>query len=176
MLETLRKSASGIVAKILMGLLILSFGIWGIADVFRGFGSQTLATIGSSEITVPEFRQLYQERLQQISQQLKRGITPDQARAFGLPDQVLNERLAEAALDDQASSLGLALSDEEIAKRVQQNPAFFGPSGSFDRPILPSSCARTATPKPASSMPSAVSRSASSSFSRSAGESPFPPC
>ena len=132
MLETLRKSASGIVAKILMGLLILSFGIWGIADVFRGFGSQTLATIGSSEITVPEFRQLYQERLQQISQQLKRGITPDQARAFGLPDQVLNERLAEAALDDQASSLGLALSDEEIAKRVQQNPAFFGPSGSFD--------------------------------------------
>lgn len=132
MLETLRKSASGIVAKILMGLLILSFGIWGIADVFRGFGSQTLATIGSSEITVPEFQRLYQERLQQISQQLKRGITPDQARAFGLPDQVLSERLAEAALDDQANSLGIALSDEEIAKRVQQNPAFFGPSGSFD--------------------------------------------
>lgn len=132
MLETLRKSASGIVAKILMGLLILSFGIWGIADVFRGFGSQTLATIGSSEITVPEFQRLYQERLQQISQQLKRGITPDQARAFGLPDQVLSERLAEAALDDQASSLGIALSDAEIAKRVQQNPAFFGPSGSFD--------------------------------------------
>lgn len=132
MLDTLRKSASGIVAKILMGLLILSFGIWGIADVFRGFGSQTLATIGSTEITVPEFRQIYQERLQQISQQLKRGITPDMARAFGLPDQVLNERLAEAALDDQAKSLGLALSDEEIAKRVQQNPAFFGPSGSFD--------------------------------------------
>ncbi len=132
MLDTLRKSASGIVAKILMGLLILSFGIWGIADVFRGFGSQTLATIGSTEITVPEFRQIYQERLQQISQQLKRGITPDMARAFGLPDQVLKERLAEAALDDQAKSLGLALSDEEIARRVQQNPAFFGPSGSFD--------------------------------------------
>lgn len=132
MLDTLRKSASGIVAKILMGLLILSFGIWGIADVFRGFGSQTLATIGSTEITVPEFRQIYQERLQQISQQLKRGITPNMARAFGLPDQVLNERLAEAALDDQAKSLGLSLSDEEIARRVQQNPAFFGPSGSFD--------------------------------------------
>ncbi|WP_428030296.1 SurA N-terminal domain-containing protein [Ancylobacter sp.] len=132
MLKTLRKSASGIVAKILMVLLILSFAVWGIADVFRGFGSQTLATIGDSEITVPEFRQLYQERLQQISQQLKRGITPDQARAFGIPDQILNEQLAEAALNDQAKSLGLALSDEEIARRVQSNPAFFGPSGSFD--------------------------------------------
>ncbi|WP_371346366.1 SurA N-terminal domain-containing protein [Ancylobacter sp. IITR112] len=132
MLETLRKSASGIVAKILMGLLILSFAVWGIADVFRGFGSQTLATIGDTEITVPEFRQLYQERLQQISQQLKRGITPDQARAFGIPDQLLNEQLAEAALNDQAAALGLALSDEEIARRVQSNPAFFGPGGSFD--------------------------------------------
>lgn len=132
MLETLRKSASGIVAKILMVLLILSFAVWGIADVFRGFGSQTLATIGDTEITVPEFRQIYQERLQQISQQLKRGITPDQARAFGIPDQLLNEQLAEAALNDQAKSLGLALSDAEIARRVQSNPAFFGPSGSFD--------------------------------------------
>jgi len=132
MLETLRRNASGLIAKILMALLIVSFGIWGIADVFRGFGSQTLATIGSTEITVPEFRQMYQERLQQVSQQLKQGITPEQARAFGLPEQVLNERLAEAALDDQARNLGIALSDEEIAKRVQQNPSFFGPSGSFD--------------------------------------------
>lgn len=132
MLKTLRKSASGIVAKILMGLLIVSFGVWGIADVFRGFGSQTLATIGSTEITVPEFRQIYQERLQQISQQLKRGITPDQARAFGIPDQLLNEQLAEAALNDQAKAMGLALSDAEIARRVQSNPAFFGPSGAFD--------------------------------------------
>lgn len=132
MLQTLRSRASGIVAKILMTLLILSFAVWGIADVFRGFGSQTLATIGSTEITVPEFRQLYQDRMQQISQQIKRGLTPDQARALGIPDQILNERLAEAALDDMAGTMGLALSTEEIVRRVHQNPAFFGPSGSFD--------------------------------------------
>lgn len=176
MLETLRKSASGIVAKILMGLLILSFGIWGIADVFRGFGSQTLATIGSSEITVPEFRQLYQERLQQISQQLKRGITPDQARAFGLPDQVLNERLAEAALDDQASSLGLALSDEEIAKRVQQNPAFFGPSGSFDPAYFSQLLRQNGYTEARSGRCRAPFRAAPAAHSVDRRESPFPPC
>ncbi|GLK83667.1 SurA N-terminal domain-containing protein [Ancylobacter defluvii] len=132
MLQTLRKSASGIVAKVLMGLLIISFGIWGIADVFRGFGGQTLASIGSTEISVPEFQQLYQQRLQQISQQLKQGLTPDQARAFGIPDQVLNERLGEAALDEAARRLGLSVSDAQVVERVQQNPSFFGPSGSFD--------------------------------------------
>lgn len=132
MLQSLRKHASGFVAKLLMALLIVSFGIWGIADVFRGFGSQTLATIGSTEITVPEFRQQYQERLQQISQQIKRGVAPDQARALGIPDQLLSERLGEAALDDRATRLKLALSDDELAKRIQENPAFFGPSGAFD--------------------------------------------
>lgn len=132
MLQSLRKHASGFVAKLLMALLIVSFGIWGIADVFRGFGSQTLATIGSTEVTVPEFRQLYQERLQQISQQIKRGVSPDQARALGIPDQLLSERLGEAALDDRATRLHLALSDDELAKRIQENPAFFGPSGTFD--------------------------------------------
>ncbi len=105
MLQSLRKHASGFVAKLLMALLIVSFGIWGIADVFRGFGSQTLATIGSTELTVPEFRQLYQERLQQISQQIKRGVAPDQARALGIPDQLLSEQLSEAALDDRATRL-----------------------------------------------------------------------
>ncbi|HSI39227.1 MAG TPA: peptidyl-prolyl cis-trans isomerase [Xanthobacteraceae bacterium] len=132
MLQTLRKSASGIVAKMLMVLLILSFGIWGIADVFRDFGGQTLATIGSTEISVPEFRNLYQERLQQISQQIKRGITPEQARALGIPDQLLNERLAEAALDERTRQLGLALSNDEMARRIRDNPAFRGPSGAFD--------------------------------------------
>ncbi len=132
MLQTLRKGASGLVAKLLMGLLIISFGIWGIADVFRNFSSHTLATIGSSEVTVPEFRQLYQQRLQQISQQIKRGLTPEQARAIGIPDQVLNERLAEAALDDRVGHLGLALSNEEMVKRISENPAFRGPGGSFD--------------------------------------------
>lgn len=132
MLQSLRKHASGFVAKLLMALLIVSFGIWGIADVFRGFGSQTLATIGSTEISVPEFRQQYQERLQQISQQIKRGVAPEQARALGIPDQLLSERLGEAALDDRATRLKLALSDDELAKRIQENPAFFGPSGAFD--------------------------------------------
>lgn len=132
MLQSLRKHATGFVAKLLMALLIVSFGIWGIADVFRGFGSQTLATIGSTDITVPEFRQLYQERLQQISQQIKRGLAPDQARALGIPDQILSERLGEAALDDRATRLKLALSDKEMAKRIEENPAFFGPSGAFD--------------------------------------------
>jgi YD repeat-containing protein len=42
-----------------MGLLIISFAIWGIGDIFRGFGRSTFAKVGSTEITIDQFRQMY---------------------------------------------------------------------------------------------------------------------
>ena len=49
-----------------MGALIVGFGIWGIADIFRGFGQSTVAKVGSAEISLNEFRQTYTDRVQQI--------------------------------------------------------------------------------------------------------------
>ncbi len=60
---------------VVMGVLIISFGVWGIADIFRGFGQSTLATIGHTEISINEFRQLYTDKLQQIGRQFGRPLT-----------------------------------------------------------------------------------------------------
>ena len=49
---------------VVMGVLIISFGVWGIADIFRGFGQSTLATVGHTDISTDQFRQLYTDRLQ----------------------------------------------------------------------------------------------------------------
>ena len=48
MLDVLRRGASTWVSKVLLGLLIVSFGVWGIADVFRGFGSNLPSLVGAS--------------------------------------------------------------------------------------------------------------------------------
>ena len=50
-------------AKILLGLLIIAFAVWGVADVFRGYGRGTLAQIGKTEISVDEYRQAYQDEM-----------------------------------------------------------------------------------------------------------------
>ena len=55
-MEKLRQGAGGWIAKIFLGLLILSFGVWGIADVFRGIGAADVAVIGSTKIGTEEFR------------------------------------------------------------------------------------------------------------------------
>ena len=115
-----------------MGVLIISFAVWGIADIFKGFGQSTLAKIGRTEISIEQFRQLYTERLQQIGRQYGRPLTMDQARAFGLDRQVLQQVIAEAALDDNARQLGLGQSDAETMRMITSDPNFKGVSGVFD--------------------------------------------
>ena len=115
-----------------MGALIVSFGIWGIADIFRGFGQSVLAKVGHTEISVNEFRQVYTDRLQQIGRQFGRPLTADQARALGFDRQVLQQVLAEAALDGEARQLGLGQSDAETMRTIFTDPNFKGVGGSFD--------------------------------------------
>jgi peptidyl-prolyl cis-trans isomerase D len=132
----MRKASSNWLGKtimaVVMGVLIISFGVWGIADIFRGFGQSTLATVGKTEISANEFRQLYTDKLQQIGRQFGRPLTMDQARAFGLDRQLLQQTIAEAALDEQARRLGLGQSDAETMRVIFSDPNFKGVSGAFD--------------------------------------------
>src|SRR3954447_23929295 len=136
MLRGMRKASSNWLGKaimaVVMGVLIVSFGIWGIADIFKGFGQSTLARIGHVEISTEQFRQIYTERLQQIGRQFGRPMTMDQARAFGLDRQVLQQIVAEAALDNNARELGLGQSDAQTMRMITSDPNFKGVSGAFD--------------------------------------------
>jgi peptidyl-prolyl cis-trans isomerase D len=136
MLRGLRKASSNWLGKaimaVVMGVLIVSFGIWGIADIFRGFGQSTLAKVGYTEISTNEFRQIYTDRLQQLGRQFGRPLTQDQARAFGLDRQTLQQTIAEAALNEEARRLGLGQSDAETMRLIFTDPSFKGVNGQFD--------------------------------------------
>jgi peptidyl-prolyl cis-trans isomerase D len=138
MLRGIRKASSNWLGKtimsVVMGVLILSFAAWGIADVFKGYGQSTLARIGSTEISTDQFRQLYTDKLQQIGRQFGRPLTSEQARAFGLDRQVLQQVVAEAALDEDARRKGLGVADAEVMRQIVNDPNFKGATGTFDAP------------------------------------------
>ncbi len=117
---------------VVMGFLIISFGIWGIADIFRGFGQSTLAKVGRTEISTEQFRQIYTDRLQQLGRQFRRPLTSEQARAIGIDRQVLQQTIAETTLDEEARRLGLGQSNEETLKTIMDDPNFKGVNGAFD--------------------------------------------
>ena len=132
----MRKASSNWLGKtvmaVVMGVLIVSFGIWGIADIFKGFGQSTLAKVGRTEISTEQFRQIYTDKLQQLGRQFGRPLTMEQARAFGLDRQVLQQTIAEAALDEQARRMGLGQSEAETMRMIYNDPNFKGIGGQFE--------------------------------------------
>jgi peptidyl-prolyl cis-trans isomerase D len=137
MLRGIQKASSNWLGKpvltVVMGLQVVSIAVWGIGDIFRGFGQSTLATIGSTEVSIEQFRAYYSERMTQLGRQLGRPVAPAQARALGLDRQIIGQYVAETALDERARALGLGISDAQIANKITADPNFRGLNGQFDR-------------------------------------------
>jgi peptidyl-prolyl cis-trans isomerase D len=133
MMEAMRNAAKGWVAKVLLVLLAISFGIFfNISDVVRHFGSTWLATIGDQEIQPQEFQRAYSDYLRNYSRQTGQALSPEDARKFGLDRALLNDMIRSAVIDNGAATLKLAISDEYLAAEARDNPAFRGATGQFD--------------------------------------------
>src|SRR4029079_2501476 len=137
MLRGIHKASSGWVGKgimaVVMGLIAISFAIWGIGDIFRGFGQSSFAEIGDATVSAEQFRNYYNDKLNQLGRRMGRPITPDQARALGLDRQILGQLIAETALDQKAKQMHLGISDEQVSQSIMSEPAFQGVNGKFDR-------------------------------------------
>jgi peptidyl-prolyl cis-trans isomerase D len=137
MLRGIRKASANWLGRavmgVVMGLLAVSFAVWGINDIFRGFGRSTLAKIGGTEIPVEQFRRTYNERLQRAGRELGHPLSTEEASQIGLDRQVLSEMLVEAGLDQRVRQMRLGISDAEIVRRITTDPIFRSAGGTFDR-------------------------------------------
>jgi peptidyl-prolyl cis-trans isomerase D len=136
MLDMLRKGAGGWLAQLFIALLVVSFAVWGVSDIFNGFRSDTVATVGGTDITIQQFNREYELAKRRLSQQLRQPITEEQARLFGLPSQVLGRLVGDATLNDEAATLGLGVSSDMLAKQIADDPSFKGPNGAFDHGVF----------------------------------------
>lgn len=131
MMDTIRVAAKSWVAKLFIGMLAVSFGVWGIADVFKFGSAGDLVKVGGEEITADAYGKAFQTRLQEIARQTGQGITPEQARAFGIDKGVLAYLIQGAALDDEIKTLKLGVSDQFLGETAMANAAFRDSSGKF---------------------------------------------
>ena len=140
MLESMRNATQGFVGRavmtVVLGLIIVSFVVWGIGDVFRGFTSDKVATVGSASVTAQTFRNAYQTTLQQYQRQLKTPLTNAQAHAMGIDARTLAQLISDTALDEKARGLGLAISDETISTAVLSDVRLQDKSGKFSRDMF----------------------------------------
>lgn len=136
MLQTMREASKGWVATVLMGLLVLSFALWGINDIFSGQSSTAIAKVGNAEISRNAYLSELQRRMRRLSEQSGIDLNPEQMRALGLDRQVLQEMVAETAIDEYAADLGLYVSDTQVLNAIHAIEAFKGITGEFDRSLF----------------------------------------
>ncbi|HWB50094.1 MAG TPA: SurA N-terminal domain-containing protein [Stellaceae bacterium] len=137
MLQAIRTRAGGIVIKVLFGLLILSFGFWGIYTRSPFFQDKSpeavVATVGSRDIRADQVQAALQPALERLRAQLGGALDPAQVKQLGVLDAVLDQMIDRALLDQEARRLRLDLSDDVIRTAIMSNPAFLGPDGKFSR-------------------------------------------
>jgi peptidyl-prolyl cis-trans isomerase D len=131
-LDTLRKGAGRLLGLILIGMLVISFAIWGIADIFRGYGKQTLIRVGDTEITPQDYLRAQQDVLRAMSSQAGRSLSLQEARALGLDSRVLERLIGGAAVDNHTKDLHLGISDAALLEDIMKDPAFKDPTGNFN--------------------------------------------
>ena len=136
MLESIRNASQGVVGKaimtVVMGLIIVSFVIWGVGDMLRGFSPSTVASVGSAKISAQDYHVAYDRAIQQYQRRFRRPFTNEEARQVGLDRSVLQQLLNEAAVDEEARKLGLGISDEALREVITSNPSFQDKAGAFD--------------------------------------------
>ncbi len=128
-----KKLLTKIVVFTLFGLLILSFAVWGIGDIFRGGGQlQAVAKVGDQLVETREFSTAYSREVSQLSRQFGGALDREQAIALGIDQRVLQGLISRTLFDQQALNLGMTVTEDQEKERILREPAFHDEFGSFD--------------------------------------------
>jgi len=131
MLQAMRKAGHSVAAKILFGLLLLSFAIWGMGPIFSGNRVLTAATAGDVKITTTEVETAYRRELQSIERQYGMNLTEQIAGQLGLKREVAQQMVMQSLYDQEAQKLGLRLGLDLVKQTIASQPVFRDEQGKF---------------------------------------------
>src|SRR5690606_2010915 len=133
MLNALRRNASSWVVKVLLLLLVVSFAIWGIGDIFYGGGQNpTVATVGDAEIPAHELTEAFNRAVNNLQRRLGPQFDREQAIQLGLMQQTLQDLIRQRLITLEAQEMGLVVPDDALRALVIEDPMFQS-AGRFDR-------------------------------------------
>lgn len=106
MLEAIRERSKGWIAKVILGLLVIPFALWGVDSYFSGAGTEPpAATVGDVEISQREFVKTLKEQEEQLG-----GQVETKALRQLVIDQLINTQV----LSQAAFKTGFAILEPQI--------------------------------------------------------------
>ncbi len=126
MLENIRESSQGMAAKIILGLVILTFALAGIGS-YTNSTDTSVADVNGEKISLQDFNKAYQAQRNNMQQQygeMFETLAADQTYMAnfrnGVVDSLINQRL----VDQNSANLAIRVSDDRIKKTILTMPEF----------------------------------------------------
>jgi peptidyl-prolyl cis-trans isomerase D len=130
MLQAMRDGSKGIVAKIIVGLIILTFALFGIDSIVAlGGGQDAPAVVNGEEISEAKVGQMAQMQKRRLQSQFGEQFNLEDSRLRSI---ALNGLIDEVVLKQSAKNAGAFFSDSEIDRIILKSPEF-QVAGKFDR-------------------------------------------
>ena len=133
MLEDIREKSQGLTAKIILGLIILTFAVAGVGSYTNSVDT-SVATVNGEAISQQAFNKAYQAQRGRMAQQfgemfdtLSNDVNYMANFRQGVLDNLINEKL----IDQNSEALAIRVSDLRLKETIRKMPEF-QVDGAFD--------------------------------------------
>jgi len=126
MLENIRESSQGMTAKIILGLVILTFALAGIGSYSNSVDT-SVAEVNGEKISQEAFNKAYQSQRNRMAQQfgeMFETLSADSNYMTNFRNGVLDNLINERLIDQNTSNMLIRVSDERIKKTIREMPEF----------------------------------------------------
>lgn len=131
MLGLMRRHSRSLFIKLIYVGLILSFVIWGVGS-YSSRDNLIAVKVNGEGITIQAYQRSFDDLVNYYKETLKDNFNDDMIAAMNLKKMAMDRLIDRALLLEDADSLNLKASKEEIQARIQSYPAF-QKNGSFDK-------------------------------------------
>jgi len=124
MLDFLRKRKRNWVIVFFLGVIVVTFALFVGSGKFRDQAAVGVAEINGEIISQQEFTVAYERAVERYRQILKGSLTPEMIKGLNIRGTLLEELIQRKLVLQEAHTLGLTATDDDLAAQLTQAPEF----------------------------------------------------
>ena len=135
MLDIIRNLVASIFGKILLGIMVLSFALWGVGDLLNSGNSQLAAKVENEKITLDEFYYEFQRSIDDFNKKIDKRISLAEAYQENIHTLVVNEMVYDHMIEVYSENNNIFVNNDILKKIIKSMPQFQNEDGSFNKTI-----------------------------------------
>ena len=142
MLDIVRNLVSSIFGKILLGLMVLSFALWGVGDILSSGNSKLAAKVGNQKISLEEFYNKFGRKIQELNNSTGGNLSIQEAHEQNIDKFIINDLVYEKMVLEYANANEIYITDNILKETIKTLPQFIGTNGKFSEQLYRNSIKR----------------------------------